>query len=41
MTPSGPNDGGLVVLKDSHLLLERFFKETGGIKQENNWGTRN
>lgn len=41
MTKSGPDDGGLVVLKGSHKLLPRFFAETGGIKAEQDWGTRN
>ncbi|GAA5900921.1 hypothetical protein JCM6882_005979 [Rhodosporidiobolus microsporus] len=40
MTPSGPNDGGLVVLKRSHALVKQFFDETG-VKAEQDWGTRN
>ncbi|GAA5869113.1 hypothetical protein JCM8547_008700 [Rhodosporidiobolus lusitaniae] len=40
MTPSGPNDGGLVVLSKSHKLVKRFFDETG-VKQEQDWGHRN
>ncbi|GAA5904999.1 hypothetical protein JCM8208_007656 [Rhodotorula glutinis] len=41
MTKSGPLDGGLVVLEGSHKLLPQFFAETGGVKQEQDWGARN
>ncbi|GAA5859006.1 hypothetical protein JCM8547_003965 [Rhodosporidiobolus lusitaniae] len=40
MTPSGPNDGGLVVLSKSHNLVKRFFDETG-VKEEQDSGARN
>lgn len=41
VTPSGPKDGGLVLLRGSHKLLERFFAETGGVKSDQSWGTLN
>ncbi|GAA6031394.1 hypothetical protein JCM8097_005640 [Rhodosporidiobolus ruineniae] len=41
MTPSGPNDGGLVVLKGSHAVVRRFFEETGGPKAKQDYGHRN
>ncbi|GAA6033237.1 hypothetical protein JCM8097_003010 [Rhodosporidiobolus ruineniae] len=41
MTPSGPDDGGLVVLKRSHALVKQFFDETGGVKEKQDWGHRN
>ncbi|GAA5821777.1 hypothetical protein JCM11251_001020 [Rhodosporidiobolus azoricus] len=41
MTPSGPDDGGLVLLTKSHNLVKRFFDETGGPKEKQDWGHRN
>ncbi|GAA5874066.1 hypothetical protein JCM3774_001597 [Rhodotorula dairenensis] len=41
VTPSGPKDGGLVLLRGSHKLLPRFFAETGGVKADQSWGTLN
>ncbi|GAA6023650.1 hypothetical protein JCM10207_005098 [Rhodosporidiobolus poonsookiae] len=40
LTRSGPNDGGLVVIKRSHALVKRFFDETG-VKEKQDWGARN
>ncbi|GAA5972513.1 hypothetical protein JCM11641_001878 [Rhodosporidiobolus odoratus] len=41
MSESGPDDGGLVVLKNSHKLVKRFFDETGGPKEAQDSGHRN
>lgn len=39
-TPSGPNDGGLCVLKGSHLLHEQRFAEQGGWRAEQDLGVK-
>ncbi|KAK4699933.1 hypothetical protein P7C70_g6324, partial [Phenoliferia sp. Uapishka_3] len=41
VTESGKDDGGLIVLKGTHLLQERFFRESGGIKAEQDSGDEN
>ncbi|KAL8279347.1 hypothetical protein RQP46_008159 [Phenoliferia psychrophenolica] len=41
VTESGKEDGGLIVLKGTHKLHKQFFAETGGIKPEQDSGSRN
>ncbi|TXT06101.1 hypothetical protein VHUM_03574 [Vanrija humicola] len=38
MSPNGPDDGGLVVMRGSHLLHERHFAERGGFRPEGDFG---
>lgn len=38
LAPNGPEDGGLSVLKGSHLLHEEFFASTGGFRPEQDSG---
>jgi hypothetical protein len=38
LAPNGPEDGGLVVLKGSHLLHQEHFDSTGGFKAEGDSG---
>lgn len=33
LAPNGPLDGGLTVVKGSHLLHKEYFSETGGYKE--------
>lgn len=40
LAPNGPNDGGLCVLKGSHLLHEEHFAATGGFRPEQDSGER-
>lgn len=40
LAPNGPQDGGLCVLKGSHLLHEQHFAETGGFRPEQDSGER-
>ncbi|GJN89574.1 hypothetical protein Rhopal_002561-T1 [Rhodotorula paludigena] len=39
--PSGPTDGGLVVLKGSHKLVKRYLDDHNGYKAEQDWGESN
>jgi hypothetical protein len=34
LAPNGPEDGGLVVMKGSHRLHQRFFDEHGGLDEK-------
>lgn len=38
LAPSGPHDGGLCVLKGSHLRHKEFFDATGGIRLDQDAG---
>lgn len=40
LAPNGPDDGGLVVLKGSHLLHEEHFASIGGFRQEQDTGEK-
>lgn len=40
LAPNGPQDGGLCVLKGSHLLHEEHFAATGGFNPEQDSGER-
>lgn len=37
-TKSGPDDGGLILLEGSHVLAQKMFDETGGLKVEQDRG---
>ena len=37
-TKSGPDDGGLILLEGSHVLAQKMFDETGGVKVEQDRG---
>ncbi|KAM0748997.1 hypothetical protein T439DRAFT_343538 [Meredithblackwellia eburnea MCA 4105] len=41
ITESGPKDGGLIVIKNSHLYHEKFFARPGAYKKELDSGARN
>lgn len=40
MSPNGPDDGGLCVLKGSHLLHDAHFKAIGGFRPEADLGPK-
>lgn len=40
LAPNGPQDGGLCVLKGSHLLHEEHFAATGGFRPEQDSGEK-
>ena len=40
LAPNGPQDGGLCVLRGSHLLHEEHFSATGGFRLEQDSGER-
>lgn len=40
LAPNGLDDGGLCVLKGSHLLHEQHFKDSGGFKPEGDAGEK-
>ncbi|GAA5994438.1 phytanoyl-CoA dioxygenase family protein [Rhodotorula paludigena] len=41
LSPSGPTDGGLVVLKGSHKLVKRYLDDHDGYKPGQDWGESN
>lgn len=40
LAPNGPDDGGLCVLKGSHLMHEKHFADIGGFKAEGDAGEK-
>ncbi|BEI92616.1 uncharacterized protein CcaverHIS019_0502440 [Cutaneotrichosporon cavernicola] len=40
MSPNGPDDGGLCVLKGSHLLHDKHFSDIGGFRPEADLGEK-
>lgn len=38
LAPNGPDDGGLCVMRGSHLLHNQYFDENGGINPEQDVG---
>lgn len=40
LAPNGPDDGGLCVLKGSHLLHEAHFEAIGGFRAEQDGGEK-
>jgi hypothetical protein len=40
LAPNGPDDGGLCVLKGSHLMHDQHFRVIGGFKEEGDAGEK-
>lgn len=40
LAPNGPEDGGLCVLKGSHLLHDAYFKSIGGFRADQDMGEK-